>query len=214
MTLLFDLDGTLSDPFTGIANSFIYALEKLGQPLPDPAELKWCIGPPMPESFKKLLDTDNDDEARNAVLISREYFTTVGMFENELYQHIPQILAELKEHGHQLIIATSKPRVFAEKILAHFEIDHFFTAIHGAELDGTRADKTELISYILQRHEIPADEAVMIGDRKHDIIGATNNNIKSIGVSWGYGSIDELTASQANQIAQSPQHLCQLIDAI
>ncbi len=150
MNLLFDLDGTLTNPFQGITKCISYALEKMGNPSPPREELIWCIGPPLKYSFAKLLRTDNKDLVEKALAFYRERFGTVGLFENEVYEGIPEALETLQAKGHRLYLATSKPRVYAERIMDHFGLTRYFNHIYGAELDGTRNDKTSLISYILQ----------------------------------------------------------------
>ncbi len=207
MRLLFDLDGTLTDPFLGITRCIQYALEKLGREVPEKADLAWCIGPPFIETFLTLLKTEDEAEAVEAVRISREYFSSRGLFENEVYEGIPEMLGQLKSKGYELSVATSKPHVFAEKIMDHFEMRDFFCAVDGSELDGTRRDKTSLISYILERDSLRAEEVLMIGDRKYDILGAGENGVRGIGVLWGYGSAEELESAGALACASSPADL-------
>jgi phosphoglycolate phosphatase len=149
MNILLDLDGTLTDPKVGILTSLQYALEKLGEDVPPMDELSWCIGPPLKDAFIKMFGEDQTERVAEGVRHFRERFGDVGLFENEVYPDIPELLSRLNEQGHVLHIATSKPEVFARRILDHFDLAGSFTSIHGSELDGTRSDKGELIAYIL-----------------------------------------------------------------
>ncbi len=207
MNLLFDLDGTLTNPFQGITQCIAYALERMGRSAPQREGLGWCIGPPLRGSFAKLLGSDDKALVEKALGFYRERFGTVGLFENEIYEGIPEALEALQAKGHRLFLATSKPRVYAERIMDHFGLARYFEHIHGAELDGTRNDKTSLISYILERESIVASEAVMIGDRKYDMIGAGENGVCGFGVLWGYGTRDELEASGASDFIKAPGNL-------
>jgi len=211
MRILFDLDGTLTDPFLGITSCIQYALEKLDQPVPEKEDLAWCIGPPLHEGFKELLGTNDMERATEAVQISREYFSSKGLYENEVYAGVLEMLTELGEAGFEMSIATSKPRVFAEKIIDHFSLQDFFCAVDGSELDGTRRDKTSLIRYILDRDQLDPTQVLMIGDRKYDILGAAANGVRGIGVLWGYGSAEELEVTDAITCAKSPVDLARLI---
>jgi phosphoglycolate phosphatase len=142
MNLLFDLDGTLTDPFTGITKCISYALNMLDRKLPPGESLRWCIGPPLKDSFAKLLASDDDALTERAVAFYRERFGTVGLFENEVYDGIPEVLEALQKNGHTLYVATSKPVVYAKRIIDHFGLHRYFKWIFGSELDGTRSDKT------------------------------------------------------------------------
>jgi phosphoglycolate phosphatase len=191
--ILFDLDGTLSDPKIGITKSVQFALDRMGITINNLDELDIFIGPPLQQSFSDYYSF-NEAQTQTAITHYRERFSDVGMYENTLYDHIPALLQELKENGHHLVVATSKPTVFAEEILKYFNIHHHFDLIVGSNLDGTRTAKTEIIQYILDHFgEHPSDAFIMIGDRKHDIIGAHNTGIDSIGVTYGYGSEEEIT---------------------
>ena len=207
MNLLFDLDGTLTDPYEGITRCISHALEMLDRPSPPRMELRWFIGPPLKNSFTKLLGCDDDNLAEKALAIYRERFSSVGIFENEVYKGIPEALKNLQKMGHTLYVATSKPTVYAEKIIEHFGLQRYFRAIHGSELDGTRSDKTNLLSHILQSEAIASPETLMVGDREHDMIGAKANGIFGIGVLWGYGTQDELEASGAQACISHPNEL-------
>lgn len=193
--ILLDLDGTLTDPKLGITNSVRYALSHFGIEEPDTAKLETFIGPPLLHSFMTFYSFTEADAWR-AVAIYREYFKRSGMFENEVYAGIPELLQLLQSQGRLLYVATSKPRVFAEQILVHFKLDTYFEKIYGSELDGVRTDKTELIAYIIAESCLAKDRTVMIGDREYDIMGASNNDIDSIAVGFGYGSRHELIAAK------------------
>lgn len=207
MNLLFDLDGTLTNPFFGITKCILYALEMLGVQLPPQESLRWCIGPPLRESFATLLSSDDKALAEKALSFYRERFSSVGLFENEVYRGISEVLENLHENGHTLYVATSKPTVYAKRIIDHFRLNSYFKGIYGSELDGTRSDKTSLISYILQKELIATSETSMIGDREHDIIGAKENGISGFGVLWGYGTKDELKAAGADAFIVTPRDL-------
>jgi phosphoglycolate phosphatase len=214
MNILLDLDGTLTDPKVGILTSLQYALEKLGEDVPPMDELSWCIGPPLKDAFIKMFGEDQTERVAEGVRHFRQRFGDVGLFENEVYPDIPELLSRLNEQGHVLHIATSKPEVFARRILDHFDLAGSFTSIHGSELDGTRSDKGELIAYILGEQSIEHNDSVMIGDRKHDILGAINNDVPGVGVLWGYGSRDELEGAGATACIQQPNDLIQIISEI
>ena len=204
--ILFDLDGTLTDPFVGISTCIIYALEKLNAKVPEPESLGWCIGPPLHDSFCKLLDGDMA-LAQKAVMFYRERFQKTGMFENQVYETIPEALGALKENGHTLFVATSKVRIFAEKIIDHFNLAPFFKSVHGAEMDGTSADKAALIAYILAQEGLERVDTVMVGDTAYDMVGAKENGIYGLGVLWGYGSRQDLEDAGAGRCISSPREL-------
>ncbi|MFJ7942021.1 HAD family hydrolase [Peribacillus sp. NPDC096622] len=205
--ILFDLDGTLSDPKVGITKSVQYALQKMNIVEPDIDKLECFIGPPLQVSFAEYYDLD-EKNTQKAIELYRERFKEKGMFENELYSNIALLLKSLKEQQFTLVVATSKPTVFAEQILKYFNIDQYFELIVGSNLDGTRASKTEIILYILNKYkEFTLSDFIMIGDRKHDIIGAYNTGINSIGVTYGYGSFEELSHSNPTHIVKSVSQL-------
>jgi phosphoglycolate phosphatase len=214
MNLLFDLDGTLTDPYEGITRSISHALLTLGRPAPTRVNLKWCIGPPLMDSLAKLLATDDDELTNEALSIYRERFGSMGLFENEIYEGIPDSLRTLQEQGHLLYIATSKPTIYAQQIMKHFDLTQYFTNIHGSELDGTRSDKTSLISHILLVERLKVSETIMFGDRGHDMVGARANGVYGVGVLWGYGTRDELEASGSQTCIRHPQELSIISDEI
>ncbi|WP_114944223.1 HAD family hydrolase [Microvirga calopogonii] len=205
MIALFDLDGTLTNPKTGITRSVQYALERLGRPVPDADELTWMIGPPLVAGFTELLG--GTEEVQDAVRLYRERYSDVGLFENEVYAGIPALLQDLREKEVRLYVATSKMHVFARRILDHFDLSRFFIEIYGSEPDNRNADKRDLIRHILEREGFDPGRAVMIGDRKHDAIGAKANGIASIGVTWGYGSRQELLDAGSSCLVDDPQGL-------
>ncbi len=205
--ILFDLDGTLTDPASGITKSVNYALEFFGIKTEDLCELCKFIGPPLKGSFMKYYDFD-EARAELAVEKYREYFREIGIYENELIEGIDTLLAKLSEDGRQLIVATSKPKVFADIILEHFGLAKYFGLVCGSELDGTRVNKDEVITYALEMAGISdLSSAVMVGDREHDVIGALRNGIDCIGVLFGYGSREELQEAGATLIVGSVKEL-------
>jgi len=200
--ILFDLDGTLTDPKEGIINSILFALDKLGIKEQNIHELDTFIGPPLRESFAFRYNM-TELQADKAVSYYREYYSVKGIFENKLYAGITQLLSFLSSSDYQLYVATSKPTVYAVKILKHFKLNSFFNGVTGSNLDNTRTDKTEVISHVITEYSLDANRTMMIGDRKHDIIGANNNLIKSLGVTYGYGSHEELSAYNPDFLSNS-----------
>lgn len=201
--LFFDLDGTLTDPKPGITRSIQYALQKLDLPVPSQDELTWCIGPPLRDSFVTLLG--GDSQADLAVTLYRERFGDVGLYENAVYPDIEHVLGALKQSHGRLFVATSKARVFAERIIEHFRLGSYFEHVFGAELDGTRVHKSDLLAYALENTGVHPSQALMIGDRSHDIIGAKNNGMAAIGVLYGYGSREELIDAGASHVCATPR---------
>lgn len=195
-SIFFDLDGTLTDPKIGIVRCIEYALDRLAIERPD-GDLTWCIGPPLADSFTHMLG--DRVLAQRAVTHYRERFADIGLFENEVYEGIAPALARLTAKA-RLFVATTKPTVYAERIVAHFGLASHFEAVCGSELDGIRADKTDLLSWMLNKHKIAAEGVTMVGDRQHDVIGARNNGLKSVGVLWGYGTRAELETAGATAI--------------
>ena len=205
--ILFDLDGTLTDPKVGITKSVQYALAKYDIHEPDLDKLIPFIGPPLVESFQEFYSLTNE-QAHAAVGYYREYFTKAGMYENAVYPGIKELLARLAAVDRQLIVATSKPTVFSEQIMAHFGLDRFFSSIVGSNLDGSRIHKAEIIDHILA--SLPGFDRlniIMVGDRKHDILGAKHNRIDSVAVSYGFGGLAELEAAQPTYIVSTVYEL-------
>lgn len=200
--VIFDLDGTLTDPGTGITNSVMYALEKFGISA-QRSELYKFIGPPLRESFRIYYGFD-EAGAEHAVALYREYFSAKGIFENELYPGIPELLDSLKASGRKLYIATSKPEEYALRIIDHFGITPFFDFVSGSKMDGTMTEKSLLIERILgriDRKEFPL--TVMVGDRRYDIEGARSHGLDAVAVAYGYGDMNELEESEPVYIAGS-----------
>lgn len=201
--ILFDLDGTLTDPKEGITKSVQYALKKFDILIEDLDLLEKFIGPPLKDAFIEYYDF-SEGQSLQAIEYFRKYFKKEGMFQNKVYEHMEHLLIKLKELGLILIVATSKPTVFAKQILSHFKIDMYFDFIIGSNLDGTRSKKGQIISYIIDNCNITnVKEVVMVGDRKHDIIGAKENNVDSIGAIYGYGSKEELINANATYIVEN-----------
>jgi len=208
---LFDLDGTLIDPKAGITKAVRYSLKSFGIEAADLDELEKFIGPPLRDSFREFYNFP-EAEAERAITKYREYYSETGIFECSLYAGITDMLARLKDKGVTLAIATSKPTVFAGQIAEHFGFKQYFDFIAGSELNGTRDRKGEVIRYALEMVDSGREKStVMIGDRKHDIIGARETGIDSIGITWGYGSRAELEEAKPERIADSPQELCRII---
>ncbi|MCL3779196.1 HAD family hydrolase [Prolixibacteraceae bacterium JC049] len=209
--ILFDLDGTITQSEEGILNSIIYTLKKYGREVPEKNKLKQFIGPPLHESFMRMMGVD-EAEGYRAVDVYREYYATKGIFENEMYEGIPELLLSLVKKGCKIALATSKPQKYAAQILAYFKIDRHFDSITGAFMDGTRTDKKEIIEHVLSIYtESEKADLVMIGDRRHDIIGAVFHNVDSIGVTYGYGSKEELDEAGATKLVSSVSELKALL---
>jgi phosphoglycolate phosphatase len=200
--LLVDLDGTLTDPAEGIVGSFRHALVAMGRPAPRAQELTWIIGPPLRRSFAELLGGPRKVEA--ALAIYRERYGSTGLFEASVYDGVPAALEALRHAGARLVLCTSKPRVYALRILERFGLERYFEAAYGAELDGRFDDKGDLIAHILAEERIASEACVMWGDRKHDVIGAGRHGIPTIGALWGYGGEAELTAAGAAVLCAGP----------
>ena len=206
--ILFDLDGTIIDPKIGITESIQYALRELGlEMIPEADELVWCIGPPLRESFSIMLETDEEEKVDEAVRLYRVNYLQRGIYQFKLYDTVIDTIRTLKNEEFNIYIATSKPRVMAVDIIKYLSLSDLFNGIYGAELDGTRNKKGELISYLLEKEGISAAEVIMIGDRKHDIIGAGENGIPSCGVCYGYGTEEELLNAGADFIVQKPKEI-------
>ncbi|APR71042.1 HAD-IA family hydrolase [Acinetobacter haemolyticus] len=212
--ILIDLDGTLTDPKTGIHGSIRYALEKLNQPLADEVDLDWTIGPPLKASLAKLLDTQDDDLAEQALAAYRERFSVTGLFENEVYPTVEGTLRHLQTQGYQLFLATAKPTVYAKQILAHFQLDQYFTEMYGSELTGERTNKADLIAYILEQEQLNAQHCIMVGDRQYDVIGARANGIETIAVNYGYGTTQELAQVQPVAYISEFGQLIEVVDQL
>lgn len=214
--ILFDLDGTLTDPKEGITSCVQHALDKLGIVEPNRDKLEPFIGPPLSDSFREFYGFD-DAKAKQAVIYYRERFSTIGLFENEVYPGIPQMLEELQKAGRHLAVASSKPGVFVTQILEHFGILPYFEVIVGSELDGTRVKKEEVVEEALRQllHGDTVDkrqDIVMVGDRKYDIEGAKAHGTASIGVAYGYAAEGELEEAGADMIVKTVEELHRILN--
>jgi phosphoglycolate phosphatase len=204
------LDGTLTDPVEGITRCLNYALERMSVPLPTREELQLHIGPPLRSTFSQILKTTDEAKVEKAVVLYRERFAEVGMFENEVYEGVPEMLARLQSSAKKLFVATSKVNVYTERILKHFELSGYFDGVYGSELDGRFDNKADLIRHILASESLVAEETLMVGDRKYDITGAKENRCFAAGVIYGYGSAEELTAAGADYLCHSPHDVAEL----
>ncbi|HEY8566126.1 MAG TPA: HAD hydrolase-like protein [Beijerinckiaceae bacterium] len=207
---LFDLDGTLTDPKPGITRSIQYALERLGEPVPEADALTWMIGPPLEPSFAQIV---GPGRAAEAVRLYRERYAVTGLYENEVIPGIPDCLERLRG-THRLFVATSKPHVYGRRIVEHFGLMRFFEAFHGSELDGTNADKRDLLRHLVAVEGLDPTRTVMIGDREHDVFGAAAVGSPAIGVLWGYGSEAELEAAGAAAIVTEVPEIDAAVDAL
>lgn len=206
-TYLFDLDGTLTEPFVGITKSIQYALEGLGYDVPPADDLRFAIGPPLEDSFSLLMKTQDPALLAEAVRLYRERYRVEGLYENYLYDGIPAVLEQLKNTGAQLFVCTSKLRPVAEIVIEHFGLSGFFSKVYGAEADGTFNNKVDLLAHLVKLEGLRVSDVVMIGDRMYDMNAARQNGAIGIGVLWGHGSQDELMAHGALAVVHTPDEL-------
>ena len=204
--ILFDLDGTLTDSGKGIINCGIYTLQYFGLPVPDREELRSMVGPPLRQTFAKY--GIPDEQLDEAIRIYREHYVPTGMFENDPYPGICELLSKLRTEGFRLFVATSKPEHMAKQILAHFQMDHYFELICGAESDRKRETKSAVIAYLLDLIG-GAENAVMVGDTAFDVLGAKEHGIPTVGVSWGYGEEADMRTAGAAAIVHTMDELYQ-----
>lgn len=210
-TILFDLDGTLTNPALGITNSLAYALEKFNIEVTDKKDLYRFIGPPLQDSFENFYHFSKEDSLK-AVDFYRDYFRHKGLYENKVYQGIPDLLEKLKSHEKRLLIATSKPEEFAIQILKYFELFDYFDLVAGASMDGSRRLKGDVIAHALTSAQVSDLSAtIMIGDRDHDVIGAKENGLDAIGVLYGFGNREELEKAGARYIATRVEELKEIL---
>jgi phosphoglycolate phosphatase len=209
--VFFDLDGTLTDSKVGITRSIQYAMTKIGRAAPPTHELYSYIGPPLRGTFADLLGSSDDSLLERAVALYRERFGTIGLFENELYPSIPEALAAVRALGYHTYVVTSKPVGFAKRIVEHFGLARLFEGVYGSQLDGSQTDKAELIAHALREENLAASRVVMVGDRWHDMVGARSCGVFPLGVSYGYGTEDELRSHGAAAIADSAGSIPPLI---
>ena len=213
--ILFDLDGTLTDPAEGIIGSIQYACRQLEMPVPVYEDLLFAIGPPIQSTFGTLLGTHDAQAIQIAVNLYRERYSSRGMlFENAVYPGVAKMLRNLNAAGKRLYVATSKPTVYAVRILQHFDLDSHFVWIHGSELDGTRTNKADLLAYILEVERLPSSTVAMVGDRKHDVLGARHNGLFAVGVTYGYGSEAELREAGADVLCRTVEDITALFSTV
>lgn len=210
--VLFDLDGTLTDPFIGITRSIQSALEAMDKPMPDAESLRRYIGPPLQETFLDLLG--DEEAAGEALRLYRARYAEAGKFENILIPGIVAALETVRSQATFMSVATSKLESYSVEIVQHFDLGRFFDAIHGSRLDGSHTNKAELIRFIVETHGLDPARTVMIGDRRHDVVGATANGIRTIGVLWGFGDRAELEMAGAAAIAGRPEDLPGLVASL
>lgn len=209
--IIFDLDGTLTDPMVGITKSVQYALRSYGIEVEDLETLCPFIGPPLKDSFMEYYGFP-PEQATEAISRYREYFTVTGLYENVEYSGIQELLSELKAHGKHLLVATSKPELFARQILEYFQMSEYFDFIGGASMDEVRVRKGDVIKYVLKENRITElSQVIMIGDREHDILGAKEAGLESVGVLYGYGNREELELAGADYVVATIEELGQLL---
>lgn len=201
-TILFDLDGTLTDPYLGITNSIMYALEKLGRDIPPREQLLSFIGPPLYDEFRRKFGMD-DKEAREAVRLYREYYPEKGLYENAVIDGAERLLAVLKLRGKRVSLATSKPEPYAREILRYFGLLSYFDFVGAAQLDGSITTKSEVLRHVMKSMNVAPEECLLVGDRMHDIDGAHEVGMKCVGFLAGYGSMEELTSHGADYLAET-----------
>ena len=211
---LFDLDGTLTDPREGITRSLAYALERMGLEPPALDDLVFAIGPPLRGSLARLLGTDSSAAVERALALYRERFAETGLFENRPYDGTAEALESLRARGARLYVATSKPTVYARRIVERFGLASHVLEVYGCELDGTREDKRDLLAHVLPRHRLDPCRAVMIGDRGADMRAARHHRLHAIGALWGYGSAEELREAGAHALCEGPADVDRAIGAL
>jgi phosphoglycolate phosphatase len=205
--VLLDLDGTLTDPRPGIVACLRHTLERLAWPCPADEALAACIGPPLRASFATLLATADRGLIERAMGLYRARYADVGLYDNAVYEGVPAMLQALGRAGRRLFVATSKPAVFAERIVHHFALGRHFAGLYGPDLDGRHDDKAHLLAHVLETEGLAAAGAVMVGDRAADVVAARANGVRVIGVLWGYGSREELLEAGADAVCAAPRDL-------
>jgi len=205
MHVLFDLDGTLTDPQQGFVSSVQFALSKLKIEFDPKTKFEAYIGPPLHDTFEILCEGKHSVD--DAISFYRERYAETGLLENTIYEGITECLEQVRGTAESILVATSKPGIYAKKIIEHFELNPYFDEVFGSNLDGTLSDKTELIAHVLKTRGISPQNAVMIGDRRFDMIGAKNHGMKALGVLWGFGSEDELKNAGADEICTHPKEI-------
>ncbi len=206
--ILFDLDGCLTDSFEGISNCVIYAMEKFGVKIEDVSSIRPFVGPPLVYSFEKYMNLSKED-AHKATEYYRERYKDIGIFENRVYEGVEEMLSSLKKDGYKISLCTSKPQPFAKRIMEKFGLDKYFDNIFGATFDEKISKKEDVIKYVLEN--IKEKDAIMVGDTHFDVTGAHKNNIKCIGVLYGYGTKEELIGAKADFLAELPEKIYEII---
>jgi len=212
--LLFDLDGTLTDPRLGFVRSVRYALDRLAKPCPADEVVASFIGPPLRGTFATLLDTADRELIEEAMALYRERYAVVGLYENHVYDGVSEMLETARGEASALFVATSKPTVYADRIVNHFGLDRHFAGVYGAELGGRFDHKADLLQHLLTTEKVRAEAAVMVGDRASDIVAARTNGVRAIGILWGYGSEAELVGAGAELVCPTPAHLARCLSQI
>lgn len=214
LVLLFDLDGTLTDPRPGIVRCMRYALDKLGVPCPSDDVLASFIGPPLRGTFATILETSDRELVERALAFYREQYGETGLFENHVYDGVAQMLYDVRLTASALFVATLKAKPYADRIVHRLGLGCYFTGVYGPELEGRFDDKVDLLAHLLATEKISTESAVMIGDRAGDIVAARANRVRSIGVLWGYGSESELADAGADTLCASPSELASCLSGI
>jgi phosphoglycolate phosphatase len=210
--VFFDLDGTLTDPKDGITRCIQFSLGRLGREAPPNDELLWCIGPPLRRSFSQLLESDDNGLMDIALQYYRERFSEIGIYENSVYPEVATALQRIFAGGFRIFLATSKPTVFAIRILEYFGLTQFFHGIYGSELDVRLSDKSDLLAHMLKTERLAPQSSLMVGDRLHDIIGGKKNGVATAAVTYGYGSHEEIERASPDFIFHSPSDLAAYLE--
>lgn len=211
-TILFDLDGTLTQPASGIINSFVYALTRLEQPIPPKDSLGWIIGPALRESFSKLIK--DKDKVETAITYYREYYTDKGIFDAHVFEGIPQTLTTLQAKNHRLFVCTAKPRPYALRVLEKFKLNHFFENVYGPNFDGHMDNKAHLLKLLLEENNLSSARCCLIGDRLYDASAALENAVTPIGALWGFGSQQELEEAGVTLFCAHPNEILPAIESL
>jgi phosphoglycolate phosphatase len=209
--VFFDLDGTLVDPREEIVGCLQYALEAIGAPIPEAASLERFIGPPLTDTFGQLLGVQNRERIGRAIAAYRARFGATGLFQNHVYDGMPGTLETLRASGRSLWVVTAKPTMYSARIVEHHGLRAYFRGVHGSELNGERTDKRALIRHVLGTEGLSPGDVIMVGDRRHDVVGARANGVASVAVRWGYGSLDELVAARPDVMVESTSELIEYI---
>lgn len=212
--LLFDLDGTLTDPRLGFVRSVRYALDRLAKPCPADEVVASFIGPPLRGTFATLLETADRALIEEAMALYRERYSVIGLYENHVYDGVSEMLETVRSEASALFVATSKPTVYADRIVRRFGLDRHFAGVYGAELGGRFDDKADLLQHLLTTEKVRAEAAVMVGDRASDIVAARTNGVRAIGILWGYGSEAELVGAGAEFVCPAPAQLARCLSQI